>query len=137
KIVPRDAVADLPTKPIGTGPFIVKSYTPGDRMILVKNPDYFEPGLPKLDGVELRIIPEMSVKIAALQAGDIDVVWDLPLEQVKTLSARPALRVDSVPAASWDGAILNNDIPPFNDKRVRQAFHLAVDKKEIVELTLF
>ena len=53
-------------------------------------PNYFEPGLPKLDGVELRIIPEMSVKIAALQAGDIDVLWDLPLEQVKTLGAAPS-----------------------------------------------
>ncbi|HTG26469.1 MAG TPA: ABC transporter substrate-binding protein, partial [Reyranella sp.] len=137
KIVPRSATAQLATQPIGTGPFKFVSYTAGDRLVLARHPGYFESGLPKVDGVELRIIPEMSVKISALQAGDIEVLWDLPLEQVKTLSARPELRVDSVPTASWDGAILNNDIPPFNDKRVRQAFHLAVDKKEIVELTLF
>ena len=137
KISPRGAVAQMATKPIGTGPFKVVSYTAGDRLVLARNPDYFERGAPKLDGVELRIIPEMSVKIAALQAGDIDVVWDLPLEQVKPLSARADLRVDSVPTASWDGAIMNNSIPPFNDKRVRQAFHLAVDKKDVVELTLF
>ncbi len=137
KIVPRDAVAQLPTKPIGTGPFMFQSYTPGDRMVLVKNPAYFEPGLPKLDGVELRIIPEMSVKIAALQAGDIDVVWDIPLEQVKTLGGNTALHVESVPTASWDGAIMNNSIPPFNDMRVRRAFQLAVDKRDVVELTLF
>jgi len=136
KIVPRSATA-LATKPIGTGPFKFVSYTAGDRLVLARNPDYFEPGVPKLDGVELRIIPEMSVKIAALQAGDIDVVWDLPLEQVKPLSARADLRVDSVATASWDAAIMNNIIPPFNDKRVRQAFHLAVDKKDVVELTLF
>jgi peptide/nickel transport system substrate-binding protein len=105
--------------------------------VLARHADYHEPGLPKVEGVELRIIPEMSVKIAALQAGDIDVLWDLPLEQVKALSGRADLKVDSVPTASWDGAILNNAIPPFNDKRVRQAFHLAVDKKEVVELTLF
>ena len=102
KIVPRDAVAQLATKPIGTGPFMFQSYTPGDRMVLVKNPNYFETGLPKLDGVELRIIPEMSVKLAALQAGDIDVVWDIPLEQVKPLGGNGALRVDSVPTASWE-----------------------------------
>ena len=137
KIVPRSAVAQLATKPIGTGPFKFVSYTAGDRLVLARNPDYFEPGAPKLDGVELRIIPEMSVKIAALQAGDIDVVWDLPLDQVKPLSARAELRVDSVPTSSWDGAVMNNTIPPFNDKRVRQAFHLAVDKKDVVELTLF
>jgi peptide/nickel transport system substrate-binding protein len=137
KIVPRSAIAQLATQPIGTGPFKFVSYTAGDRLVLARHAGYFEPGMPKLDGAELRIIPEMSVKIAALQAGDIDVLWDLPLEQVKPLSARADLRVDSVPTASWDGAILNNEIAPFNDKRVRQAFHLAVDKKEVVELTLF
>jgi peptide/nickel transport system substrate-binding protein len=136
KITPRGAAAQMATKPIGTGPFKVMSYTAGDRLVLAANADYFE-GAPKLAGVELRIIPEMSVKIAALQAGDIDIVWDLPLDQVKTLSTNSALRVDSVPTSSWDGAIMNNLIPPFNDKRVRQAFHLAVDKKDVVELTLF
>ena len=136
KITPRGAAATMATKPIGTGPFKFVSYTPGDRLVLARNPDYFE-GAPKLEGVELRIIPEMNVKIAALQAGDIDVVWDLPLDQVKTLGTRADLRVESVPTASWDAAIMNNAIPPFNDKRVRQAFHLAVDKKDVVELTLF
>jgi peptide/nickel transport system substrate-binding protein len=96
KIVPRDLVDQLTTKPIGTGPFMFQSYTPGDRLIMVKNPNYHEPGLPKLDGVELRIIPEMSVKIAALQAGDIDIIWDLPLDQVLNLKSDKSLRVESV-----------------------------------------
>lgn len=135
KITPRGI--DAAKTPIGTGPFKFVSYTAGDRLVMTKNPDYFEPGLPKLNGVELRVIPEMSVKLAALQAGDIDVVWDLPLDQVKSLAANTAVRVDSVPTASWDGAVMNNLIPPFNDKRVRQAFHLAVDKADVVELTLF
>ena len=137
KIPPRDLVNQLSTHPIGTGPFVFQSYTPGDRMILVKNPHYFEEGLPKLDGVELRIIPEMSVKISALEAGDIDVVWDLPLDQVKQLSSRPNLRVESVPTASWDAAIMNNLNPPFNDVRIRRAFNIGVNKHDIVELTLF
>ncbi len=137
KIVPRDSVAQLATHPIGTGPFKFVSYTPGDRLILTRNTDYFEAGMPKLQGVELRIIPEMSVKIAALEAGDIDVLWDLPLEQVKQLSARGDLRVDSVATASWDAAVMNNLNPPFNDPRVRLAFQMAVSKADVVELTLF
>ena len=136
KIMPRGNTA-VGTAPIGTGPFKFVSYTAGDRVILAKHEGYYEPGLPKVDGVELRIIPEMSVKIAALQAGDVDIVWDLPLDQVKGLSARADLRVESVPTASWDAAIMNNAIPPFNDARVRRAFHLAVDKADVVELTLF
>ena len=45
KITPRDAVADLKTKPIGTGPFKFVIYTPGDRLVMARNPDYFEPGM--------------------------------------------------------------------------------------------
>ncbi len=135
KITPRGI--DAAKTPIGTGPFKFVSYTPGDRLVMTRNPDYYEPGLPKLDGVELRVIPEMSVKLAALQAGDLDVVWDLPLDQVAALKGNAAVRVDSVATSSWDGAVMNNLIPPFNDKRVRQAFHLAVDKADVVELTLF
>ncbi len=137
KIVPRGAVAQLEKHPIGTGPFKFVSYTPGDRLVMARNPDYFEPGMPKLNGVELRIIPEISVKIAALEAGDIDVLWDLPLEQVKTLGGHGDIRVDSVPTASWDAAVMNNLIPPFNDPRVRLAFQMAVNKADVVELTLF
>ena len=137
KIVPRDLVAQLSTKPIGTGPFMFKSYTPDDRMVLVKNPDYFEAGLPKLDGVELRIIPEMSVKLAALRAGDVDIVWQIPLDQVKPLRADPLLRVDSVATGSWDAAVMNNIHPPFHDVRVRRAFNVGVGKRDVVELTLF
>jgi peptide/nickel transport system substrate-binding protein len=137
KITPRSAVAQMATKPIGTGPFKFVSYTPGDRVVLTRNPDYFEPGLPKVDGVELRIIPEISVRIAALQAGDIDVLWDLPLEQVKNVGKQPGLRADSIPTASWDGVVLHNKLPPFDNLKVRQAFHRGVDKADLVELTLF
>ena len=136
KIIPRTNT-DVASRPIGTGPFKLVSYTPGDRVVMTRHTEYYEPGLPKLDGVEIRIIPEMSVKIAALQAGDIDIVWDLPLDQVKALQGRPGMRIESVATASWDGAIMNNLIPPFNDPRVRRAFHLAVDKADVVELTLF
>jgi peptide/nickel transport system substrate-binding protein len=52
------------------------------------------------------------------------------------LGAEAGLRVDSVPTSTWDGAIMNNAVPPFNDVRVRKAFHLAVDKRDVVELTL-
>jgi peptide/nickel transport system substrate-binding protein len=137
KIVPRDQAARLATQPIGTGPFRFVSYTPGDRMVLAKFKGYFEPGMPKLAGVELRIIPEMSAKLAALQSGELDVVWDLPLDQVKPLSQRGDVRVESVASATWDAAIMNNLNPPFNDPRVRRAFNMGVDKRDVVELTLF
>lgn len=137
KIVPRDAFDTQATQPIGTGPFMFRSYTPGDRMLLARNPDYFEPGKPRLDGVEIRIMPEMAVRVAALQAGDIDVVWDLGPENVRALRDNRAVRVESIATSTWDGAILNNQTGPFSDVRVRQALHLAVPKADVVELVLF
>ncbi len=137
KIVPRSAVSQLTKAPVGTGPFKFVSYTPGDRIVFAKFDGYFEPGMPKVAGVELRIMPEMSTKIAALKAGDLDILWDLPLDQVKPLAAESNLKVESVATASWDAAIMNNIIPPFNDVRVRNAFHMAVDKADVVDLTLF
>jgi peptide/nickel transport system substrate-binding protein len=137
KIVPADKIAELPTAPIGTGPFAFKAYTPGDRLVLTRFADYFETGQPKLEGVELRVIPEMAVRIAALESGDVDYLWDLPPEQVEKLKANTKLKIDSVPTASWDGAVLNNSIPPFNDVRVRRALHLAVNKQDVVQIVLF
>ncbi|MFZ4530561.1 MAG: ABC transporter substrate-binding protein [Alsobacter sp.] len=137
RIVPRDKVADLSKTPIGTGPFMFKSWSPGDRMELTKNLDYFEKGLPKLDGVTLRIIPESAARMTALDSGSVDIVWSMPYEAVDKLKTSPNARIDSVATPTWDGVILNNARAPFNDVRVRKALALTIDKAAIVELALF
>jgi peptide/nickel transport system substrate-binding protein len=137
RIVPKDRLGELSTSPIGTGPFMFKSWSPGDRLELVKNPDYFEKGLPRLDGVTLRIVPESAARMAALESGAVDLVWSMPYESVEKFKNHPSVRIDSVSTPTWDGVILNNERPPFNDVRVRQALALTVDKAAIVELVLF
>ena len=137
RIVPRDRIADLSTAPIGTGPFIMRNWSPGDRMELVKNPAYFEKGLPRLDGVQLRIIPEAAARLAALDSGAIDILWGLPYASVDRYKTSATVRVDSVPTATWDGVVLNNSIKPFNDMRVRQALAATIDKDALVEIVLF
>ena len=137
RIVPKDKLAELSTQPVGTGPFMFKSWSPGDRMELVKNPNYFETGLPKLDGVQLRIVPESAARMVALESGALDLVWSMPYESVEKLKNNAVARADGVPTPTWDGVILNNDKPPFNDVRVRQALAATIDKEAIVELALF
>jgi hypothetical protein len=63
RIIPKDHVSELSTNPIGTGPFMFKSCSPGNRMELVKNPNHFEKGLPKLDGASILIIPEAAAHV--------------------------------------------------------------------------
>jgi peptide/nickel transport system substrate-binding protein len=137
RILPRDKFDTVATNPVGTGPFIFKSFTPGDRVELVKNPDYFVAGEPKLDAVTLRIMPESAAQIAALETGDIDLVWNLPLESIDQMKKNPDVVVDSTPTSTWDGLIMNAAQKPFDDKRVRKAILMTLDKPALVEVALY
>lgn len=137
KIIPADRLDKLATEPSGTGPFKFKSYTPGDKLELVKNPDYFEKGLPKLDGIVFRIMPENAARVAAIKAGSVDLVWNLPLESIDELKGNAGLTVDSVPTSTWDGIVMSNKLKPFDDVRVRRAVLLALDKAQLVQFAVF
>ncbi|MBK5928644.1 ABC transporter substrate-binding protein [Rhodobaculum claviforme] len=137
RIVPHDRLDDLSNAPVGTGPFRFVSWSPGDRLELVANPDYFIDGKPSLDGVTLRIIPEAAARVAALESDSIDILWNLPYEQVERFADHDTIRVDAVATATWDGVILNNTTPPFEDERVRRALAMTIDKAALVELAIF
>ena len=136
RILPRDRLTTLTTNPIGTGPFRFKSFNPGEQIELVRNPDYYMPGLPKLDGVVLRIIPESAGQVAALASGDVDLVWNLPLESIAQFKSDPSVTLDSVPTSTWDGIIMNCGLEPFTDPKIRHAISLAIDKAALVEFAL-
>ena len=94
RIVAKDQIDTLSTKPVGTGPFKFVSWSPGDRLELVKNPDYFEKGLPKLDGVTMRIIPEAAARLAAIESGAVDILWNLPYKTVDKFKNHATVRAD-------------------------------------------
>jgi peptide/nickel transport system substrate-binding protein len=127
----------LTTKPIGTGPFRFVDYRPGDRMTLERNPDYFLPGLPTVDTLVLQIIPENSTAVAALESGSIDIVYNLPPEQVDRLRASKTARVTGTASGNWFGIIMHNKIKPFDDPRVRAAFIKLVDKPMMTDIATF
>jgi peptide/nickel transport system substrate-binding protein len=137
RIVPKDKLDSIATKPDGTGPFELTEFKPGDRIVLKKNPDYYVHGTPKLDSIVFRIMPETAARVAALDAGAIDLVWDLPPEIIDQLKNNSKIKIDSVPTSSWDGLIMNASQKPFDDVRVRKAISLVIDKKALVELSLF
>lgn len=138
KIMPSDMTAEeLTNAPSGTGPFKFVSYQPGDKVVLEKYDNYYEAGLPKLDRIELRIMPEDAAKIAALKAGDVHLIWNLPLEAIGELEEIDGVVVDQKATPTWDGFVLNNENPPFNDVRVRQAVLKSIDKRQLVEFAVF
>ena len=89
-ILPRDGTETITTKPDGTEPYRFVSYEPNGIMELTRNSGYFEPGLPKIDRVQFRIIPDFSTAVAALQRGELDIVWGLPPEHVAKLASSKA-----------------------------------------------
>jgi peptide/nickel transport system substrate-binding protein len=136
-IVSESVVDKLTTHPIGTGPFRFVEYRPGDQLVMERNLDYFLSGVPKLDRVIMRIIPEFTTAVAALESGAVDAVFDLPPEQVDNLKHSTVAHIDEVQAGRWQGIIWNNGMKPFDDIRVRRAFSKLVDKPALVDIAMF
>ena len=133
--------ADANLKPVGTGPFVFGSYTPGE-VRLMRNENYFKEGLPLLDEVVFRIIPEASTQIQALEAGEVDYVWRVPGPDATRIADSPD--TDVLPVASGPGGgfciitlTFNLERDVFKDVRVRQAFAYAIDRQQIVDQILF
>jgi ABC-type transport system substrate-binding protein len=125
----------LKTQAVGTGPFTLQEFKSNLIARFRKNPRYWQKGLPYLDEVELRVIPDISARGLALQAGEVDLVVNLSSVDVARFRANPSLgvRVLSKDSADqWYGAI-NTQKPPLDDARVRLAMNYALDKAAIVK----
>lgn len=137
---PTTAEANM--TPVGTGPFVFESYTPGVEVRLARNENYFKAGLPRLDEVVFSIIPDPATQVQALEAGDVDYVWRAPGPDVARLSHAPETEV--LPVASGPGGgfcimtmTFNLERPVFQDVHVRQAFAHAIDRQQILEQVIF
>jgi len=135
---PREAVEQQKSQPIGTGPFMLERWDRGDRIVLKRNPDYHVKGLPKLERVTFRFIPDANAALAALQAGDIDVMaFGLAPESVEVVRRSPNLQLIQGDTTSDVILALNNSKKPFSDVRVRRAITHAIDKAEVVKGAMF
>ena len=137
-IYPREAVDQQKSQPIGTGPFMLERWDRGDRIVLKRNPEYHVKGLPKLERVTFRFIPDANAALAALQAGDIDVMaFGLGPESVEVVRRAPTLQLIQGETTNDVILALNNSKKPFSDVRVRRAITHAIDKPEVVKGAMF
>ena len=128
--------AELRTKCVGTGPFKLKEFRPGEYIDLVKNPDYMIKGRPYLDGIRYLIIKERGTRYSALQAGRLDISYPLELARTISESVKQAVpRIVLVESSTNlnDNLLLNFKRPIFQDPRVRRAINLAIDRKGYVQ----
>jgi peptide/nickel transport system substrate-binding protein len=127
---------ELRQKCVGTGPFRQKEWLRGQMVELERNPDYFVPDRPHLDGIRYTIIRERGTRLAALQAGRLDAF--VPLEMTKAMadtakSVTPALVIAEIGQNGSDNVLLNHKRPPFDNPLVRKAVNFALDRRAYVK----
>lgn len=123
--------------PVGTGPFKVVSWKENDSIELVRNPDYFEKGLPYLDRVVIRLIKEPSAGVAAVMAGQVDGLSVCPFQFIPQLRKNDKLSVYGQVEGNYSFIGMNNKRAPFNDIALRQAVAFAIDRNVIVQQSYF
>jgi peptide/nickel transport system substrate-binding protein len=137
-MLPMNGFENTKSNPIGTGPFQFVRWVRGDRVEMERFKGYRTPELPYLDKVTFKFISDASAQIAALKAGDIDVIGYITApESAMALSKDKRYKVY---AGSTTGEVImstNNKAEPFDNKKVRQAMAYAIDRQTVVDLVMF
>lgn len=131
-VSPKAAKAgDLARNPVGSGPFAFVEWLQDDHVTLKRNPNYWRSGLPYLDRLEFRIIPDENVKVTNLKAGSLDIIDSVPPKDIGSIrTGRDLAYATTTGLATWQ-LVLNVARKPFDDHDVREAIALAVDREAI------
>lgn len=141
-IVAREGVEaageDFGRQPAGAGPFVLDSWEPGLRITASRNPNYFKAGAPAVDGVVIDLLIEQSVGILRMDSGEADIAFDwVPSSEYPRIAADPALAgrlVESVAFPNIDYVVFQHRRPPFDNKDVRLALSMAINRDRLVQL---
>ena len=140
-VVSRDAVEkykdDFARNPVGTGPFRFVEWVKDDHLTLRRFDGYWETGLPHLDEVVYRPIPDSSVRFTAMRTGQIDFMHQIHPKDVAAAKTERGLKVSEIPSLWWEAVHLNNQVAPFNVKPLRQAVWYAVDRTVIQRVVYY
>lgn len=137
-IVPREAVEEQGgaigdfQRPVGTGPFRIESYTPGEELRLAAFEEYRDSGVPAESRLRLRPVPDADSRVAALRSGDVDVA-PIPGKDAGTIASGAETRTFEQSATTWAQVHINCSQPPWDDPAVRRAVAHVVDRSAIVE----
>ncbi|MDD3958858.1 MAG: ABC transporter substrate-binding protein [Oscillospiraceae bacterium] len=132
-IIPR-SVADINETPIGTGPFKFQEYRVCESVILVRNNNYWQSGLPYLDRVTFKITPDMNTAFLQLRSGSIDIFPYLDSEKASRIESD--YQILSGESNMIHLLALNNVVAPFDNPKVREAMNRAIDRTELIQILM-
>jgi peptide/nickel transport system substrate-binding protein len=129
RFVTDEGVKELARKPVGSGAYKFASWTKDDQLVMEANREWWGWGgkAPAIDRVVWKPIPDDFARLSALQRGEVDVITNVPPDEMKIV------RTLTVPATRTVTFWINTTQPPLRDKRVRQAMHYAMDVRSIVK----
>jgi oligopeptide transport system substrate-binding protein len=136
--VPHEVVEkwgdDFSKHVVGSGPFKLKEWIGGQRLVLEKNPDYYLKGLPRLDGIVEQVGVNAELGWLKFESSEIDLLEGIPPSEFPYVMKTPALRALTLNKSTvrTDYLGMNCQMPPFEDVRVRQAFNYAINKQKLV-----
>jgi len=119
--------------PCGSGPWLLRSWREGDELLLEPNP-YFRGKSPDLEGIRFRVIPESMTRIAEFETGNLDLL-EVPRAEIVRWKGKHSLVEREELRIVYIG--LNNEQPPFSDRRVRRALNMAINTDAIIKYVLF
>jgi peptide/nickel transport system substrate-binding protein len=130
------------THPVGSGPFSVESMSPGQQVVLKRNPYWWDKdacgkSYPYLDKVVLKYMPNDNTRVTGLQGGQLDAITDVPYNQISTLDAAPGLTAAVTPQLGVLSMSLSQTVPAFRDTKVVQAINFALDRKAIIKSVFY
>lgn len=126
----------LDTQVNGTGPFKLENYDSARITRLVKNENYFIPGKPYLDAVEMHLFPDLAAETTNFLLGDVDVMLVVQQADFERIAAAPGIKALRVPSGRYVNVVMRQDQPPFDDVRVRKALAMSVDRQLLVDIVL-
>ncbi len=122
--------AQMRLHPIGTGPFKFVAFEPNQSITVARNPDYWKPGRPYLDGIEWTIIKDVSTRLLAFMSGKTDFYPAVTMPQLTDVkSQRPEAVCEMYSANVSRNMIVNRSAPPFDNPNLRRAMSLSIDHK--------
>ncbi|MCH6265040.1 glutathione ABC transporter substrate-binding protein [Neobacillus citreus] len=125
---------DVATHPVGTGPFKFAEWDQSDHLSVEKNPDYWQKGLPKVDGIKFKPVPENGARVAMLQTGEADYIYPIPTEQAESINGKDGIVVENKQSIVARYMTMNTTKKPYNDVKVRQAINYAINKEAFLKV---
>ena len=127
---------EMRSHPIGTGPFKFVEYKPSQSIKVARNPDYWKPGRPYLDGIEYTIIPNRSTAILAFVAGKFDMTfpYEVSVPLLKEVRSQAPQAICEVKPMNGRANLLVTDAPPFDNPVLRRAMQLSLDRKSFIDI---